>query len=84
MVEKKSTSGFITSLILVSKLVGKVAPAIVTLIWSTSNIESVSQVSMAEAERGVDILFTPEITACPELPNCRRNASVSSLGGNFT
>ena len=43
-------------------------------------IESVSQVSMTEAYRGVNSLFTPEITACPELPNCRRNASVSSLG----
>ena len=38
MVEKKSTSGFITSLILVSKLVGKVAPAMVTLIWWTEKI----------------------------------------------
>ena len=79
MVEKKSTSGFITSLILVSKLVGKVAPAMVTLIWWTRKIESIYQVSMAEAVRGVNSLFTPEITACPELPNCRRNASVSSL-----
>ena len=69
------TSGFITSLIFESKLVGKVAPAMVTLNWNY-------YVNM-EKKSGKRFL-TPELTErpAPDLPNCCRNKSVSSLNRN--